>query len=273
MPLVPVSGLPREALPVLARLYGCGESDLADLVGGLTGLWLLRDEHGASLGALGLRPSPAHGAELVGGAFPGPAQQEAATMLIRAALAAQPRLYAYAEAHLLPCSSLEIAGLVPVAAYLRRSGPLPVLAPEIPDGYTVVAMSEITDTALRLAAQRTYSDRIGHTHVTPASAEPNAGGSDDTLSRIAFNSSGEAVGLCRATLSGEQVSFGTPGIRPDARETGLRRSLTLAVCQAARIAGASRVATEGWGDTEDEQAEDQALGLEIEALTQIYSSA
>ncbi|WP_407539868.1 hypothetical protein Q0M94_00250 [Deinococcus radiomollis] len=260
------------ALPTLARLYGCAEQDLGDLANELSQVWVVQGSSHATLGALGLRPSPAHGAELVGGAFPGPAQQEAATTLVRAALGMQPQLYAYAEAHLLPASSLEAAGLVVVAAYLRMSGPLPMLAPEVPDGYSILALSEVADMTLRLAAQQTYSDRIGHTHVTPASAEPNAGGSDDALSRIAFNAVGEAVGICRATFSGEQVSFGTPGVRPGARGTSLRRALTLAVCQAARVAGATWVVAEGWGDTEDEQAEDRALGLEIEVLTPIYSS-
>ncbi len=260
------------ALPVLARRYGCTEQDLGDLAKELSQVWVVRDGSHATLGALGLRPSPAHGAELVGGAFPGPVQQEAATTLIRAALAEHPRLYAYAEAHLLPGSSLETVGLVPVAAYLRMSGPLPVLAPEVPAGYSIVALSEVGDMVLRRAAQQTYSDRIGHTYVTSASTEPNAGGSDDALSRIAFNALGEAVGICRAALSGEQISFGTPGVRPDARGTGLRRALTLAVCQAARVAGALRMVAEGWGDTEDEQAEDRALGLSIEERTSIYSS-
>lgn len=271
--LPPITVLPLAALPTFARLYGCAESDFVQTVGQMATAWILHGEYQEVLGAVGLRPSPAHGAELVGGAFPAPAQQEAATTLILAALAAQPKLYAYAEAHLLPASSLEEAGLVAVAAYLRMSGPLPALAPEIPDGYTVVALSEVADATLRLAAQQTYSDRIGHTHVTPTSLEPNAAGSDDTLSRIAFNAPGEAVGICRATLSGEQLSFGTPGIRPDARGMGLRRALTLAVCQASRVAGATRVVVEGWGDTEDEQVEDQALGLNIEEKTPIYSSS
>ena len=252
MSLVSAAAPIATALPVLAHLYGCTEHDLGDLARELSRLWVIGSSGRATLGALGLRPSPAHGAELVGGAFPGPEQQEAATTLLRAALAAQPRLYAYAEAHLLPPASLEAAGLVPVAAYLRMSGPIPAQDPEVPAGYTIVALSEVPDASLRLAAQQIYSDRIGHTHVTPATTEPNAGGSDDTLSRVAFNALGEAVGICRATLSGKQVAFGTPGVRPDARGTGLRRALTLTVCQAARGVGASRVVVEGWGDTEDE---------------------
>ncbi|MGY2894951.1 hypothetical protein [Deinococcus sp. UYEF24] len=272
MPFVSTAVSIAAALPVLARLYGCAEQNLGDLAKELSQVWVVRDGRHTTLGALGLRPSPANGAELVGGAFPGPAQQEAATTLIRVALAAQPRLYAYAEAHLLPASSLEEAGLVAVAAYLRMSGPLPALPPEVPDGCSIVALSEVGDRALRLAAQQTYSDRIGHTNVTPTATEPNAGGSDDTLSQIAFNALGEAVGICRAMLSGEQLSFGTPGVRPDIRGTGLRRALTLAVCQAARVTGARRVIVESWGDTEAEQAEDHALGLSIEERTPIYSS-
>lgn len=192
-PPVPVQ--PSVSLPVLARLYGCGEQDLADLAGQLTAAWFLEDQDGTTLGLVGLRPSPAHGAELVGGAFPGPMQDAVARALIQTALAAQPRVYAYAEAHLWPVHSLEVVGLIEVAAYTRMVGLVPDLQPVVPEGFSVVPLSEVGDPSLRRAAQQTYSDRIGHTVVPPQAAQPDFGGSDDTLSRMAFGAAGEPVGI------------------------------------------------------------------------------
>jgi hypothetical protein len=260
--------LPRGALPVFARLYGCSEEDFSTTSDQLTAAWIVQEDENV-FGAIGLRPSPAHGAETIGGAFTGKQQHEAALALIRAALAAQPKLYAYAEAHLLPRESLEAAGLHQISAYTRMSGLLPTLPPEIPHGFKIVSLTEVEETQDRLLAQQTYSDRIGHTHVPVEVMEPNFGGSDDTLSQLAYDAAGAPVGICRVTLSGKQASLGTPGVHP----TGLRRALLLAACQAARMAGAKQLVLEAWGDTETERLEDEALGFRLEESTPIYASA
>ena len=259
-------------MPVLARLYGCSEQDLADLAGQLTAAWLLKDQDGAALGLVGLRPSPAHGAELVGGAFPGPAQHAAALALLHAVLAAQPQLYAYAETHLLPAGALEAAGLRPVSAYTRMSGSLPAALPTVPEGFRIVPLSGVDSPQDRLAAQQSYSDMIGHTPVTDEALQPNFGGSDDALGRVAYDVAGVPAGICRVWLQGDLAKIGSPGVRPEARATGLRRALLLSACEAARAVGVARIEVEAWGDTDEDRAVDQALGLVIEELTPIYFS-
>ncbi len=261
------------ALPVFARLYGCDEQDFAGIPAQMTAAWIVRDDGQNALGAVGLRPSPAHGAEVMGGAFPGAGQHEVVLALLDAALTAQPRLYAYAEAHLLPEETLRAAGWHPVGASTRMTGPVPALSPSVPDGFRVVPLSEVGNLEDRLAAQQTYADRIGHTLVTADALQPDVGGTDDTLGRLAYDASGVPAGVCRASLQGEQLALGTPGVCPDARGTGLRRALLLSVCEAGRAAGATRLVLEAWGDTEAERQEDEALGLMVEAWTPIYGAA
>ncbi len=261
------------ALPTFARLYGCSEADFAATADQMTAAWILYDEGQEVLGAVGFRPSPAHGAEVVGGAFPGPAQHAAALALLAAALAAQPQLYAYAEAHLLPAEALEAAGLRPVSAYTRMCGPLPTALPAAPDGFRIVPLSEVDSVQDRLAAQETYSDMIGHTHVPDEASQPDFGGSDDTLGRVAYDAAGAPAGICRVWLDGNLAKIGSPGVRPDARATTLRRALLLSACDAARAAGAARVEIDAWGDTKTQRVEDQALGLVVEEWTPIYSSS
>ena len=62
--------------------------------------------------------------------------------LLRSALNVQPRLYAYAGDDLLPAGVLEAAGLQPIGAYTRMSGPLPAALPDVPDGYRIVPLSD-----------------------------------------------------------------------------------------------------------------------------------
>ena len=259
------------ALPILARLYGSDEADFAGVGAQLTHAWLLREGE-AVLGATGLRHSPAHGAEVMGGAFPGATQTAAALALLRAALAAQPRLYAYAQAHLLPAEALEAAGLRAVSAYTCMTGPLPAALPAVPEGFRIVPLSEVQSLQDRLAAQETYSDMIGHTLVAPEFVLPGAGGCDEGLSQLAYDPSGTAASLCRVWRDGGEVACTTPGVRPALRASGLRRALLLSVCAAARAAGAVSLRLEAWGDSEEQRAEDAALGLSVEVVTPIYSS-
>lgn len=271
MPVHLISVPPRAALPVLARLYGCSEQDFAETATQMTAAWLVQSNGGEALGALGLRPSPAHGAEVMGGTFPGTQQHQAALALLRAALAAWPQLYAYAGVQL-PAETLAAAGLHPVGAYTRMIGPIPAALPGVPDGFVIVPLSEVSDPEVRLAAQRTYSDRIGHTHVPDEARQPGFGGSDDALGRLAYDASGAPVGLCRVWLEGEEAALGTPGVHPGVRGTGLRQALLLSACGAAQKAGATRLTLEAWGDTTAERAEDEALSLVVEEMTAIYSS-
>lgn len=260
-----------EALPVLARLYGATEADLADLASQLTAAWIVQDGDEVR-GAVGLRPSPAHGAEIVGGAFPGPHQHGAALALLRAAMGSGERLYAYGEADFLPPNALDEAGWPIVGAYARLTGPLPDLAPETPDGFTIQPIAGVLPGHL-LAAQRFYSDRIGHTAVPDEAAGADAFGTDSALGRIALDADGQPTGLCRAALDGDTLSLTTPAIRPDLRGGPLRGTLLRAVLRAGQGAGAQQVIILTWGDTPQERADDLALGLTLDAETPIYASA
>ena len=269
--LTPLNVSPLSALPTFARLYGCSEADFAQTAEQMTTAWILQSGQ-ETLGALGLRPSPAHGAEVVGGALVGPFQTEAAVALLTAARKAQPTLYAYGEAHLLPAEALEASGLRVVGAYTRMAGPPPTQLPDAPGGFLIVSLSEVDSLPDRLLAQQSYSDLIGHTHVTAESVQPGAGGSDDRLSRLAYDAAGVPAGICRVRLEGDLANIGSPGVRPDLRTTRLRRALLLSASQAARSAGATRIQLDAWGETQRDRAEDQELGLEIEESTPIYSS-
>jgi GNAT superfamily N-acetyltransferase len=272
MPVTVSSVPPQVATSLFARLYGGAEAEFAWIHQQLTVYWAAEDEAGTSVGALGLRPTPAHGAELLGGAFPSPKQHETALALLCAALAVQPQLYAYAEAHLLPAEALETAGLQRVSAYTSMAGPIPELQPEIPVGIRIVPLSEVADLDVLLAAQQNYSHRIGHTLVTPEAVQMIVAYSDGTLGRIAFDAQGRPVGLCRAKRDGARADIDGPAVHPAWAGTGLRRALLLSVCQAARAAGATTLTLQTWGDTEQERAEDLALGLKVDELNPIYSS-
>ena len=106
---------------------------------------------------------------------------------------------------------------------------------------------------------------------------PDAFGTDDTLGRLAYDAAGVPAGICRASLEGDQLYLGTPGVRPDARDSdardsGLRRALLLSVCGAARAVGATQLTLDAWGDTPQERAEDEALGLQTDEFTPIYAA-
>lgn len=260
---------PGEISPVLAKLYQTSEKDFAQTLAQLTAAWLVRDEHGKVAGAIGLRPSPAHGLEVMGGAFPDAEQDRAAQALIQAARTYQPQLYAYADSAFLPLAALKAVGFRYAGAYTRMTGPLPTQVPESSNGFNLVPLSEVGHSQDRLAAQRMYSDRIGHTHVPDDAGQPGFLGSDDALGRLAYDPSGRPAGLCRGWLDGETLAVGAPSVRPDFRNTGLRRALLLSICQAARIVGAMQLEMDAWGDTRAERAEDEALGLGVEVETPI----
>ena len=160
-----------------------------------------------------------------------------------------------------------------VSAYTRMSGPLPAALPTVPEGFRIVPLSDVESLQDRLAAQQTYSDLIGHTPVTDEALQSNVGGSDDALGRMAYDAAGVPAGICRVWPQGDLTKIGSPGVRPDARATMLRRALLLSACEAARAAGATRIEINAWGDTGTERTEDQESGLTIDELTPIYSSS
>lgn len=260
-----------DALPLFSALYGADGPEFAAVIAQLAPVWQVGDGE-RLLGVLGLRPATAHGSELMGGASAGGSQVEVATRLLLAARPHQPKLYAYAEDHLLPALALEQAGFTSVSAYTRMSGPLPTLEPRVPAGFTLRPLAEISDTRVRFAAQETYADQIGHTPTSQEAVEPGAGGSEESLGWLAFDADGLPVGVLRVWRDGETVSLSTPGVHSAHRATGLRRTLILAACQSAREAGASSLVMEAWGDTEQQRQDDLNLGLSLDVLTPIYAT-
>ncbi|GHF99782.1 hypothetical protein GCM10017783_09870 [Deinococcus piscis] len=274
MPFQICAAAPVSLLRPLAELYGCSEEDLSPTAPQLGAAWTARNSADELLGLLALRfSSPAYGAEVMGGVWTEQERGEVALALLRSALAEQPLLYAYADETHWPVQALSDAGLSPVSAYLQRSGPLPQLHLEIPTGFRLLPLSEVSDPADRWAAQEGYSDLIGHTHVTAEATAPNAAGSDDTLGCLAYSPQGTAVGVCRVWQEADGISLTTPAVRPEARGIGLREAMLAWVCARARRRGLHHITLESWGDSEADQAWDAGLGLTLKVHTPIYAPA
>ncbi|WP_191240655.1 hypothetical protein [Deinococcus ficus] len=263
---------PSRVLDVFAALYGTPAGDLGWLEAELRAAWVALDESGEALGALGARPSPAHGMELMGGSLDGEHGEAVAQALVEAARADLGRVYAFADGLMLPAGALSGAGLREVAAYRMLAGPTPTAAAPGPEGVTLRRLSDVPDLATRLDALGTYEDRIGHHAVAAAAAEEGAGGFDSTLSLIAVDAGGRAAGLCRAAREDGYLRIDAPGVRPDLRGSGLRAALLLGVCALAREAGFTDVSVESWGDTPEELAADLGLGLGVELENPIYAA-
>jgi hypothetical protein len=262
---------PLAALPTFARLYSSTELEMLPTTEQMSAAWSVGEPGVAPLGALGLRSTPAHGSEVMGGTLPGPNQTRAALALLQAALAAEPQLYAYAEDHLWPLEALQAAGLRPVGNYARLSGPVPGGELIVPDGFRLVPMAEASAEDV-LAAQTAFEHRIGHTHVTPEAVELITERNDLSLSRLAYDGAGQVAGLCWVQLYGGLAAVDAPAVRADLSDSGLRSALLLAVCAAVADAGAVHMTLESWGDTEPEREHDLALGLEIEELNVMYGT-
>ncbi|SEJ72638.1 hypothetical protein SAMN04488058_11612 [Deinococcus reticulitermitis] len=268
-----VAADPDTLLPAFAALYGVPEADLNWLTGSLSAAWAALNAEGQVLGAAGVRPSPAHGHELMGGALRGEQEDEVGAALAQTAREAVGQVYAFADGGMLSAAALSAAGLREVAAYRLLAGPVPSQAEvEPPDGVRLLPLSSVPDLGTRLAALATYEDRIGHHRVTAQAAEDGAGGYDPDLSLIALAAGGEAVGLCRAAPEDGYVRIDAPGVSPDLRPGRLRRALLLGVCRLAAERGFEHVSVEGWGDTPDELAADLALGLEVQIENPIYAA-
>lgn len=261
---------PAELLPALAALYGAAPDDLAWMADACTaGFVALGD--GEVLGAAGTRPSPQHGAELVGGVFPGPARDEVALALVRAAQAEVGRVYLFAEGFLFPPEALLAAGLREVGAYRRLSGRVPYRHVDPPAGVRLLPLAGVPDPETRLQALRTYENRVGHHAVTPGAAADGAGGFDAHLSVIALDGVGRGVGVCRAAIEDGEARVDAPGVAPEWRHTGLRAALLNAVNTRLRAAGVTRVNLDSWGDTAEELADDLKLGLGVTEETPILA--
>ncbi|MEF2276712.1 hypothetical protein V3W47_00260 [Deinococcus sp. YIM 134068] len=262
---------PAELTPVLAALYGAPEDVVAWMASG-PGAWLARDEAGEVLGAVGLRPSPAHGAELMGGARPGLRQAEVATALARVAREAAGRVYAFAETHLFPLTALKAAGYREVGAYRVLVGPTPTASVPLPEGVRLLPIVDGLNLSTHVAAIATYEDRIGHHAATPEHTAPEVGGFDPELSLIAVDTEGRAAGICSASTREGHAHIGAPGVRPDLRQTNLRAALLLGVCALVRARGLGEVWIESWGDTPEEVSQDLSLGLGVEVEEPILAA-
>lgn len=263
---------PADLPPVFAALYGAPEAAVAWMADELEAAWVAHNAAGEVVGAVGLRPSPAHGAELVGGALPGTDHTEAGAALARVAREAAGRVYAFADGSLFTARALEAAGYREVAAYRLLAGETPTQEAKAPAGLRLRPLSDVPEIATRLDALATYQDRIGHHAVIPAAAADGAGGFDPQLSLIALDAAGRAAGICRAAPEEGYARIDAPGVRADLRHSGLRTALLLGVCALARARGLGHVSVEGWGDTPEELAQDLSLGLGVETENPIYAA-
>ncbi|OLV18470.1 hypothetical protein [Deinococcus marmoris] len=262
---------PAELLPAFAALYGASQEDLTWMADACTAGFVALGDGEELLGAIGTRPSPQHGAELVGGVFPGPQRDQVALALIRAAHEAVGRVYVFAEGYLFPPEALLAAGLREVGAYRRLSGRVPYRHVDPPAGVQLLPLAGVLDAAARLKALRTYEDRVGHHAVTSGATADGAGGFDSHLSVIALNDTGRGLGVCRAAIEDGEARIDSPGVASEWRHTHLRAALLNEVNTRLRAAGITRVNVDSWGDTAEELAHDLKLGLDIREETPILA--
>lgn len=263
---------PQELGPALAALYGLSEEDVAWMAQACVAGWVAASEEGGALvGAVGARPSPAHGAELLGGALPGAAQVPAALALTHEAREALGRVYVFADGTLFPPNELLAAGFREVGAYRRVAGRVPYRHVDAPDGAHLRVLADVPDVATRLAALAAFEDRVGHHAVTPQAAVDGAGAFDSHLSVIALDAAGQGIGICRAGIEDGVGRLDSPGVHAAWRHTTLRSALLNAVNARLRHRGLTRVTVDSWGDTPAELAHDLHLGLHVTDETPILT--
>ncbi|MFC4454675.1 GNAT family N-acetyltransferase [Deinococcus sonorensis] len=261
------------ALPGLAEMYGASVSEFQAMAEQLTEVWQVLDDAGEVLGTVALRPSPMHGAELMGGAAPGVHQLAVAGHLLQAAHGHQPQLYAYADPQRFPAEALTQAGWSVVGAYTLLAGPTPTQPAQCPAGFSIRPISESPDPDDWIRALASYEDRIGHHAVAPDRLpEAVRNWFDADVSVVAYDTAGTPAGLCRAAIQDTQASIDAPGVQPPLRGTGLRQALLLSVCERLSHRGVTHITLEAWGDTPEERADDLALGLTVQELTPIYAA-
>lgn len=264
--------LPDDLPALLAGLYEAPEEAVTWMAGASVAAWVALNDEEVVLGAVGARPSPRHGAELVGGAFPGPTQHAAALALAHAAQAELGRVYAFAEPHLWPYEALLGAGWREVGAYRRLTGRMPLRHLDPPAEAVLHPLAAVQDLAVRMDALATFEDRVGHHAVLPEFAVDGAAGFDSHLSVIALDEQGRGIGLCRATIEDGLGRMDSPGVHPEWRASGLRAALLDVVNSRLRAAGITQISLDSWGDTAAELAHDLKLGLHVIDETPIYSA-
>ncbi len=264
---------PAALVPVFAALYGAPEDAVAWMADACTAGWLARDAGpaGEVLGAVGLRPSPQHGAELVGGAVAGPQQAAVAVALARSAHAAAGRVYVFAEGFLFPPEALLADGFREIGAYRQLAGRVPYRPVDLPPDVRALALAQVPQVHTRLEALRTYEDRAGHHAVAPEAAADGAGGFDPDLSVIALDAGGRGIGICRAAVEDGVARLDSPGVAVRWRATPLRAALLSAVFTRLRAAGVTQLGMDSWGDTPEELAHDLQLGLGVVGETPILA--
>ncbi|GGL12513.1 hypothetical protein GCM10010844_34010 [Deinococcus radiotolerans] len=221
---------------------------------------------------IALRRTPRVDLEVLGGARPGPRQAQVALDLLRAALTSGATLSAYADDALLPIEALRRLGWRQAGQFTDWRGPLPTPDTPIPEGLRLLPLAAVPNLTVRRQAQATYADRLGHTLVGNPDLIPGAHGSDDTMSHVALDASGQGVGICRAWLEGDTMTVGSPGVHPAWRHTTLRHALLRATCSAARERGARGLIMQAWGDTPAETQADAELDLTAATVTPIHLS-
>ena len=265
---VAASTPPDQILPALAALLGCGADDLRPLLPRLVSAWTAED----GAGVIALRRTPRADLEVLGGARPGPRQDQVALPLLRAAMTSGATLSAYADDALLPEDVLRTLGWQRAGQYTEWRGALPTQDATVPAGVRLLSLADVPDLTVRRQAQATYADRLGHTLVSAADLIPDAHGSDDTVGHVAVDASGQGVGICRAWLDGDTLTVGSPGVHPALRHTTLRHALLRATGDATRERGARGLIMQAWGDTPAETQADAGLGLTAVEVTPIHLS-
>ncbi|UBV41672.1 hypothetical protein LAJ19_08395 [Deinococcus taeanensis] len=264
---------------VLAALYEAPAEAVAWMAEACSAAWVAFEVHPGEegevrevvLGAAGTRPSPAHGAELLGGVFATALRGPVALALADVARAEAGRVYVFAEGHLFPPEPLLQAGWREVGAYRRLEGRVPYRRVDPPEGVTLRALAEVPVPA-RLEALRTSEDRVGHHAVSDEAALDGAGGFDPELSVVALNPEGRGVGVCRAVIEDGEARVDAPGVHPLWRHTALRSALLAEVSARLRARGVTRLSIDSWGDTAEELAHDLGWGLHVADETPLLAS-
>ncbi len=263
----------------LAALYDAPQEAIAWMADVCTAAWVAFEVQSGEdgeprevvLGAAGTRPSPAHGAELLGGVFSGPLREGAALALADAARAEVGRAYVFADGHLFPPEPFLTLGWRETGAYRRLEGRVPYRHVTPPDGVTLRALAD-TPHAARLEALRTYEDRIGHHAVHEDAARDGAGDFDAHVSVIALDDQGRGIGVCRAAIEDGQGRVDAPGVHPLWRHTALRSALLNEVNTHLRARGVTQLSMDSWGDTPEDLAHDLKWGLHVVDETPLLSS-
>ena len=141
----------------LEKLHAAPPGALTAIVATLKpNAWALLEPDGTWRGVAGLRPTPARGAELIGGVHATLDWTDDTAALVRAAHAEAGTVHVFADPDLWSLPGLERAGGLPVAEYHREVGWPPTDAPTWPEGFTCRTLEQHVNHADLLAGLRTY---------------------------------------------------------------------------------------------------------------------